>query len=66
VWVGFVKPGQHTIVVKRVDGQLYKRSTVVNLRKDSVPNLGYVDKKLPADLIKSDDFVFQSWREDTP
>jgi len=66
VWAGFVKPGQHTIIVKGLDGQLYRRNAAVNLRKDSLPSLGYIDKKLPSDLRNSDDFMFQSWREDTP
>ena len=56
VWAGFVKPGQHTIVVKGVDGQLYRRNAAVNLRKDAIPHLGYSNLKLPATLKNSDDF----------
>lgn len=66
VWAGFVKPGQHTIVVKGVDGQLYRRNVAVNLRKDAIPSLGYSDNKLPATLKNSEDFYFQSWKEDSP
>lgn len=56
VWAGFVKPGQHTFVVKGVDGQLYRRNAAVNLRKDAIPHLRYSNLKLPATLKNSDNF----------
>ena len=68
VWLGFVKPGTHSIIIKDLEEKVYQQSIIVETRNDAV-DVQSVYESRPVQQnnhMKGWDapFTFQNWKTD--